>query len=61
MALLIGTSGWQYRHWRETFYPRFNNDLRACALRDAIVFARLARRVGQRPTRVPSARDVRLG
>ena len=22
MALLIGTSGWQYRHWRETFYPR---------------------------------------
>jgi len=21
MALLIGTSGWQYRHWRETFYP----------------------------------------
>jgi len=22
MAVLIGTSGWQYRHWRETFYPR---------------------------------------
>ena len=22
MALLIGTSGWQYRHWRDTFYPR---------------------------------------
>lgn len=22
MPLLIGTSGWQYRHWRETFYPR---------------------------------------
>jgi uncharacterized protein YecE (DUF72 family) len=21
MALLIGTSGWQYRSWRETFYP----------------------------------------
>ena len=20
--LWIGTSGWQYRHWRETFYPR---------------------------------------
>ncbi len=22
MPVLIGTSGWQYRHWRETFYPR---------------------------------------
>src|SRR5674476_543057 len=22
MPLLIGTSGWQYRHCRETFYPR---------------------------------------
>jgi len=22
MPLLIGTSGWQYRHWRSTFYPR---------------------------------------
>jgi uncharacterized protein YecE (DUF72 family) len=22
MPLLIGTSGFQYRHWRETFYPR---------------------------------------
>ena len=22
MPLLIGTSGWQYQHWRETFYPR---------------------------------------
>ena len=22
MPLVIGTSGWQYRHWRETFYPR---------------------------------------
>ena len=22
MPLLIGTSGWQYPHWRETFYPR---------------------------------------
>jgi uncharacterized protein YecE (DUF72 family) len=21
-VLLIGTSGWQYRHWRETFYPK---------------------------------------
>lgn len=22
MPLLIGTSGWQYKHWRDTFYPR---------------------------------------
>jgi uncharacterized protein YecE (DUF72 family) len=22
MPLIIGTSGWQYRHWRESFYPR---------------------------------------
>src|SRR3954454_18501091 len=21
MPLIIGTSGWQYRHWRNTFYP----------------------------------------
>ena len=21
MPVLIGTSGWQYRHWRERFYP----------------------------------------
>lgn len=22
MTVWIGTSGWQYRHWRETFYPK---------------------------------------
>lgn len=22
MTVFIGTSGWQYRHWRDTFYPR---------------------------------------
>ena len=22
MAVLVGTSGWQYRHWRDDFYPR---------------------------------------
>ncbi|MEA2566828.1 MAG: hypothetical protein QOD49_2005, partial [Actinomycetota bacterium] len=21
MPCMIGTSGWQYRHWRDTFYP----------------------------------------
>ena len=39
----------------------FNNDGRACALRDAIVFARLAERSGLEPTRVPDAADVTLG
>jgi uncharacterized protein YecE (DUF72 family) len=45
----------------EDAYVYFNNDPRACALRDAIVFARLARRVGLRPTRVPDPREVTLG
>ena len=22
MPVLVGTSGWQYRHWRDAFYPR---------------------------------------
>src|SRR5437870_6066666 len=22
VPVLVGTSGWQYRHWRERFYPR---------------------------------------
>ena len=38
----------------------FNNDTRACAVRDAITFARLARRVGLRPTRVPQPSEVRV-
>ena len=38
----------------------FNNDGRACAVRDAIAFARLARRAGLRPTRVPEPGEVRL-
>ena len=38
----------------------FNNDGRACAVRDAVVFARLARRAGLRPTRVPEPGEVRL-
>jgi len=21
-VLYLGTSGWQYRHWKETFYPK---------------------------------------
>ncbi|HXM54505.1 MAG TPA: DUF72 domain-containing protein [Candidatus Dormibacteraeota bacterium] len=38
----------------------FNNDGRACAVRDAMVFGRLARRAGLRPTRVPEPDEVRL-
>jgi uncharacterized protein YecE (DUF72 family) len=38
----------------------FNNDSRACAVRDAVTFARLARRAGLRPTRVPEPDEVRL-
>ena len=38
----------------------FNNDPRACALRDAIVFARLARRAGLDVSRVPRPNAVRL-
>ncbi len=41
-------------------YTFFNNDTRACALRDAIVFARLAARHGLRPTRVPEMSEVRV-
>lgn len=41
-------------------YVFFNNDPRACALRDARVFAAAAERAGLEPTRVPSAGDVTL-
>ena len=39
-------------------YVYFNNDGNACALRGAIVFARLCRRAGLDPTRVPAPKDV---
>ena len=45
----------------EDAYIYFNNDPRACALRDAIVFARLARRQRFKPTRVPDRKEVTLG
>lgn len=38
----------------------FNNDGRACALRDAVVFAGLLRGVGLAPTRVPGLGEVRV-
>jgi uncharacterized protein YecE (DUF72 family) len=44
----------------EDAYVYFNNDPRACALRDAIVFARLAGRAGLRPTQVPDRHEVTL-
>jgi uncharacterized protein YecE (DUF72 family) len=42
-------------------YVYFNNDPRACALRDARVVAAEARRAGFEPTRVPRAAEVTLG
>lgn len=39
-------------------YVYFNNDGHGCAVRDAIVFARLCRRAGLEPSRVPAPKDV---
>ncbi len=38
----------------------FNNDQRACAVRDAARFAVLAGRAGLEPTRAPNPSDVRV-
>jgi uncharacterized protein YecE (DUF72 family) len=48
--------------WRpdEDVFAYFNNDHRACAVRDASVFAQLAAGAGLRPTRVPDATEVRV-
>jgi uncharacterized protein YecE (DUF72 family) len=45
---------------RADVFCYFNNDARACAVRDAVTFAGLAVRAGLRPTRVPAAGEVRL-
>lgn len=45
---------------RADVFCYFNNDTRACAVRDAVTFAGLARRAGLRPARVPEAGEVRL-
>jgi uncharacterized protein YecE (DUF72 family) len=45
---------------RSDVFCYFNNDARACAVRDAVAFAGLARRAGLRPTRVPEPDEVRL-
>ncbi len=49
-------------HWPEPAdrYVFFNNDPRACAVKNAAQFARLAVTAGLRATRAPEARDVRL-
>jgi uncharacterized protein YecE (DUF72 family) len=39
----------------EDVYVYFNNDARGYAIRDAVVFAELARRAGLSPTRVPTS------
>jgi uncharacterized protein YecE (DUF72 family) len=36
----------------------FNNDAHGCALRDAIVLARISERLGMHPTRVPPLSEV---
>jgi uncharacterized protein YecE (DUF72 family) len=38
----------------------FNNDAGACAVRDAVTFAKLARRAGLVPTRTPDPAEVHL-
>jgi uncharacterized protein YecE (DUF72 family) len=45
---------------RADVFCYFNNDARACAVRDAVTFAGLARRAGLRPTRVPEPDEVHL-
>ena len=48
--------------WRreDDVFVYFNNDPRACALRDAIVFAEIAQHAGLSTTRVPSPGDVHV-
>ncbi len=41
-------------------YVYFNNDPRACALRDAIVFSELCKEAGLSPTRVPKRSEVHV-
>ena len=45
----------------EDVYVFFNNDPLACAVRDAVVFARAAERAGLAPSRVPAPDEVVVG
>ena len=49
--------------WRRTedVYCFFNNDTNGCALRDARWFADACTKLGRRASRVPDARDTRVG
>jgi len=49
-------------HWAKAAdgYVFFNNDHRACAVRNAARFAVLADRTGLKPTRAPKPSDVRI-
>jgi uncharacterized protein YecE (DUF72 family) len=58
-------SSWAERlaeQWAETGdgFVFFNNDSRACAVRNAARFAVLAARVGLQPTRAPKPSDIRI-
>jgi uncharacterized protein YecE (DUF72 family) len=50
--------GWGKK--RSDVFVFFNNDPRACALRDAVVFAELLQAAGFETTRVPGRRDVKI-
>ena len=51
------SAGWSHD---DDVYVYFNNDFRACALHDAVLFADAARAAGFATTRVPSLDEVRV-
>lgn len=58
-------AGWAERladHWPKAAdgYVFFNNDARACAVRNAARFAALAQRSGLKPTRVPKPSSIKV-
>ena len=61
-ASLSGWASLLAREWgpEATIYAFFNNDGRACAVHDAVVFAAAGRDNGLRPSRVPEAGDVHV-
>ena len=66
MPVVIGTSGWQYRHWRGGLYlssmpaSDFNNDSHRCAPRDAHGLGLALGKHAFLTTRVPAARETPL-
>ena len=60
----LGGGAWLLREqWgpEATAYAYFNNDGRACALRDAVTFADLCRKEGLHPSRVPDPAEIHVG